>query len=108
MGEHAGDELAGLGGCVDEHDVFEAALDLGPLALLGGVGGRGVVAECKVLHRDKHNRRAAFGLGRLGEELKQVEIRVRTLLRRFKVLAKLIDDEQERCPLCECSGDVEQ
>ena len=39
VGEHAGDELAGLGWCVDEHDVFEAALDLGPLALLSSVGG---------------------------------------------------------------------
>ena len=69
VSEHAGDELAGLARGVDEDNVFEAALNLGPLALLGGVRCRRIVAECKMLHRDEHNRCTTLSVGGLGKEL---------------------------------------
>ena len=45
----AREQLGGLGGVLDEADVFEAALDLAPFAALEAVGRAGVVEEPEVL-----------------------------------------------------------
>ena len=82
--------LAGL----HEGDVLEAALHLGPLAALGGVGTRQVVFERQMLQRQQEygKARALPGLRQL---LQQVRVGVAAVADRLQVLAELVDHEQQ-------------